>query len=464
LNYNYGLKKRSRFNCTILFNLNPQIYLDMSYVRKRGKNLGLIELVAIAIGGMVGGGIFSILGISVKMVGMLTPVAIIFGGFLALLAAYSYVKLGVYYKDPGATYAFVKRTFSHSHQMASAIGWITIFGYISTLALYAYTFSSYILSGSDWATDIWIKKTVAWMIIGIFALINTWSVKGMGKIEDFLVYTKVLILAVISFLLMQHGQKSFIAFLKEMYMDAEQSSLLQLLIVSSITFVAYEGFQLVINAIEEIEKPNKLIPRSIYTAIVVVILIYVIIALGALFAIPEEELIKNKEYALAAGAKMILGKWGEWLVIFGALLSTSSAINGTLFGASRQLAAIAEDGYFPKFLTRKRSGIPVNAIITMALFGAFLILVGGLRLILEFGSVTFIISSLIVAYANHVIRNKTNSSALMTTLAMTGLFVGVVLILYYEALNRPEQLLFILLMYLMLGVGAYVYGRKHTQP
>ncbi|MCB0535665.1 MAG: hypothetical protein KDD14_25900 [Saprospiraceae bacterium] len=74
--------------------------------RKRNKNLGLAELVAIALGGMVGGGIFTILGISVSMVGTLTPVAISIGGLIALMAAYSYVKLGLYYKDEGATYSF----------------------------------------------------------------------------------------------------------------------------------------------------------------------------------------------------------------------------------------------------------------------------------------------------------------------------------------------------------------------
>ena len=70
------------------------------------KNLGFKELLAIAVGGMVGGGIFTILGISVSMVGMLAPLAIALGGVIAWFAAYSYVKLGVYYKDEGATYAF----------------------------------------------------------------------------------------------------------------------------------------------------------------------------------------------------------------------------------------------------------------------------------------------------------------------------------------------------------------------
>ena len=122
------------------------------------KNLGFIELLAIAIGGMVGGGIFTILGISVSMVGSLAPFAIAFGGVIAWFAAYAYVKLGVYYKDEGATYAFFKRTYPSSHKAASFIGWYTIFGYISTLALYAYTFSSYAISGFEFAQSDIIRS------------------------------------------------------------------------------------------------------------------------------------------------------------------------------------------------------------------------------------------------------------------------------------------------------------------
>jgi len=171
------------------------------------KNLGYKELVAIAIGGMVGGGIFTILGISVSIVGFLAPFAIALGGLIAFFAAYSYVKLGVYYKDEGATYAFFKRTYPESHMAASFIGWYTIFGYISTLALYAYTFSSYSISGFEFAQSEMVRKSVAILIIWLFALINLWSVKGMGKLEDIMVYSKLFILLLISLALIYYGNR-----------------------------------------------------------------------------------------------------------------------------------------------------------------------------------------------------------------------------------------------------------------
>lgn len=423
------------------------------------KNLGFKELLAIAIGGMVGGGIFTILGISVSMVGALSPFAILLGGVVAWFASYAYVKLGLYYKDEGATYAFYKRTYPDSPQAASFIGWYTIFGYISTLALYAYTFSAYAISGFEFAHNEVIRKGFAVLIIALFAFINIWSVKGMGKIEDLMVYAKLIILFLISLALIYFGKTDFHTFSTMIQNDLHTTPLLNILIVSSITFVGYEGFQLVINAVNEMENPDVNIPKAIYSAIILVALIYFIIALSAVLAISAENLIKNKESALAAGAKEIMGIWGQNLVIFGAILATSSAINGTLFGASRQMARIAEDGYLPAILSQRQDKIPRYAITAMAMVACLLIIAGGLRLILEFGSITFLLVSLLMSIANFKMRKETQSSLLVTLLSITGLFMGSVLILYYEWHHDAEQLFFILVLYVVLSLAAWAYPR-----
>jgi amino acid transporter len=415
-------------------------------------------LLAVAVGGMVGGGIFTILGISVSMVGTLAPFAIVIGGVIAWFAAYSYVKLGVYYKDEGATYSFFKRTYPSSHLAASFIGWYTIFGYISTLALYAYTFSSYAISGFDFAQNDTVRKAIAIFIIGLFSLINIWSVKGMGEIEDIMVYSKLIILFVISVVLIIFAKVDLHQFIGMMQHDVQTTPLLSVLIVSSVTFVAYEGFQLVINAVNEMDNPEINIPKAIYSAIILVALIYFIISLAAVLAIPAEDLIKNKESALATGAGNIMGTLGQNLVIFGALLATSSAINGTLFGASHQMARIADDGYLPKFFTLRKGSIPARAIIGMAVISSLLIAAGGLRLILEFGSITFLLVSLLMSIGNFKIRKATNSSLSITLISIFGLSAGSILILYYEFQNNPKQLLFIAFIYIILTIGAWTYA------
>ena len=425
--------------------------------RKRDKALGLAELIAIALGGMVGGGIFSILGIATEKIGNATPFAIFLGGILAFFAAYSYVKLALHYKDEGATYSFFKKSFPNSKFASSAIGWLVIFGYISTLALYAFTFASYFCSQIEIINHPIGRKIIAGLIICLFAVINLVSVKGMGKIEDILVYTKIVILLFISGLLSGKGT------LQNLFpMFESNTTLSQILIVASLTFVAYEGFQLVIHAYNEMDNPQKNIPRAIYSSIGFATFIYLVLAIAALSTIPKEIIIADKEYALAAGAKTYLGQFGEFVVIFGALLATSSAISGTLFGASRLMAVIANDGYFPKTLAKRRKiHIPHIAIITMSILAFVLLASGGLQVLLEFGSITFIIVSALMAYSNFRKRRETKSSLLFTLIALLFLILAGFIIIYFEFTENKEQFIFIIIVYLILGLGAYLYSVKN---
>jgi len=239
---------------------------------------------------------------------------------------------------------------------------------------------------------------------------------------------------------------------------------MDILIISAITFVAFEGFQLVIHAYNEMSNPQKNIPRAIYSAILIATILYIVLAIGALATIPKELIIQDKEYALAAGAEHILGKVGMFAVIFGALLATSSAISGTLFGASRLMAVISSDGYLPKKLSNRiKIHIPNYAIITMSTLSFVLILSGGLQIILEFGSITFIIVSFLMAYANFIKRAETKTHIVPAIIAMTGLFIGGFLIFYFEFTENPKELIYIFSIYFMLTVFAWLYARHKAK-
>lgn len=431
-------------------------FMHRTITRKRKKPLGRVELVAVALGGMVGGGIFSILGIAVDIIGSAAPIAIVLGGVFAFLAAYSYVKLALFYKDEGATYSFFKKTFTQNHFATSAIGWLVVFGYISTLALYAFTFASYFVSIFHISEMKFLREIVAGSIIAFFAIVNILSVKGMGKIEDLLVYTKIAILFVISGLFIAVGDVSNLSLT-----NGPEFSVLSVFIVASLTFVAFEGFQLVIHAYNETDNPDKNVPFAIYMAIAAALGIYLVLAIGAISAIPKELLIRDKEFALAAGASQILGSMGQVVVIFGALLATSSAISGTLFGASRLMSVIAGDGYLPKTLSHRRQGqIPTYSIIAMSFLAFILILTGGLETILEFGSITFIVVSTLMALANFKIRHQTGTHATLAITAILGLSVGAICLLYYKYVTEFENLIYILCLYGILMGFAFLFSVK----
>ena len=428
----------------------------MAVTRTRKSALGRWELLAIALGGMVGGGIFSILGVSVANIGNLTPVAIALGGAMAFVAAYSYVQLAKLYHDEGATYSFFQRSFPDSRLAASAVGWIVTFGYISTLALYAFTFGSYFTSLFDFASPELAAKVAAGAVLAVFAVVNLISVRGMGSIEDVMVYTKLVLLALISVVLIRAGSITELTPLAPPGVGIPM-----VLMTAAITFVAFEGFQLAIHATEETANPDRDIPWAIYMAIAGATLIYVLMSIGALAALPSEEIIANKEFALAAGAEHAMGRTGSVLVVAGAVLATCSAISGTIFGASRLLAVIAADGYFPAALAKRRRGhIPTNAILVMTLTAFGFVVLGGLEEILEFGSITFIIASLLIAWANLKMRKQTHTHGSIAALAVLALGASAAAILWYQWRTHPRALAATLGLYLALTIGAAVFARR----
>lgn len=104
--------------------------------------LGLKELIAMGVGGMVGGGIFSVLGLSVSLAGHAAPIAFALGGIIALLTGVSYSRLGLAFRSDGGSFTYLEHAFRHPN-IAGLGGWLLLAGYIGTLALYAYTFGVY---------------------------------------------------------------------------------------------------------------------------------------------------------------------------------------------------------------------------------------------------------------------------------------------------------------------------------
>jgi hypothetical protein len=97
----------------------------------------------------------------------------------------------------------------------------------------------------------------------------------------------------------------------------------------------------------------------------------------------------------------------------------------------------------------------------MSVFAFILLATGGLQVILEFGSITFIIVSLLMAYTNYKKRLETNSSLILTILAFLGLLLAGLLIVYFEYTENKEQFLYIISIYVLIGIGAFFYSRKN---
>jgi amino acid transporter len=97
---------------------------------------------SMAVGGMIGGGIFSTLGVVVGIAGAWAWLSFTIAGLIALVAGYSYVKLAAYYSEGGGAFTFLREIDAEG--FAGSLSWILIAGYVLTNAVYAFTFGQYL--------------------------------------------------------------------------------------------------------------------------------------------------------------------------------------------------------------------------------------------------------------------------------------------------------------------------------
>lgn len=326
------------------------------------RTIGLYGAISIGIGGMVGGGIFAVLGEAVSLAHGATAVAFFFAGTVALSTAYSYAKLSVTYQNRGGTVYFIDKAFG-SNLLSGTANLMLWLSYLVTISLYAVAFASYgqTFFGTTWGESHLLKHALITLAIFLPALINYISVSFVEKSETLFVVIKLVLLV----LIVVTGT-SFIDV--QRFSPEHWSSPFSIIVAGMIIFVAYEGFELIANAAEEIKQPERNLPRAFYGSVGLVIILYILIALITVGTVPEDQLMQAQDYALAVAAKPALGQLGFTLVSVAALLATFSAINATIYGNARLGFRLAKDGQLPQILEREDRQIPTTGImVTMIL-------------------------------------------------------------------------------------------------
>lgn len=370
--------------------------------------ISLLNAISIGIGGMVGGGIFAVLGLAVSLAGGGTPIAFLFAGIVALITSYSYVKLSQRFPDRGGTVKFINQGFGRT-VFSGAINNLLWISYIVMLSLYASAFGSYAPNLSEITGDKTIDFHIyASAIIGIASAINYYSIAVVGKIESYAVIIKLLIL--IGFVIIGGYGLSGNVNLEQLSVSHWENPV-QLFAGGMIIFVAYEGFELIANAVPDIAKPEKNISKAYYYSVIFVIFLYIIIAIVTVGSLPFYEIAKAQDYVLAEAAKPMLGQVGFTIITVAALISTFSAINASLLGGSRVNYEIAEDDELPNHFLAKFWGQPIGLFITAV---ATLLLVNLLQLesISTAGSIGFILIFGIVNYAGYKLADQQEATKL----------------------------------------------------
>ena len=424
---------------------------------KNKNKLGLPELIAMGVGGMIGGGIFSVLGIAVGISGHAAPLAFGLGGLIAMLTGYSYVKLALAFRSDGASFTYLERAFPGAPSVAGLMGWLVIVGYVGTLALYSFTFGAY---GAELLSDQGSALTRRVLSVGVllfFMIVNLNGVRSSGLMEDLIVYTKILLLTLI-------GIAGLTSTRRVNLLPVFDQGVSSVFIAGAMVFVAFEGFQLITNAVCEADRPERNIPRGIYGSILITSLIYLVVSFVAVGSMAPEGLIAAKEYALAVAAEPALGNAGRVLVGIAALLATSSAINATSFGASRMMAEMSREEMMPKaFSFRSRSGdVPWFAVVALTGMGVLFSVFNSLDTIASFSSLTFLLVSMGVAIANLKLSATTKSSKPLVISGIAVISVTIALLLWHLWTSERGTLVDVVTIYIAVIVAELAFSKRRV--
>jgi len=411
------------------------------------KKIGLKEAMSTGIGGMVGGGIFAVLGLAASLAKGGTPISFLIAGLIALITCYSYVKLSLSYPDRGGTVKFVNQGFGVGI-FSGGVNNLLWVSYIIMLALYASAFGSYAPNLLKLTSDPTIDAHIYGSAIVIIATaINYYSVAVVLKIEAYAVIIKLVILGVFVVI----GGYGLIGNPHLTQLSPENwESPFSLVAAGMVIFVAYEGFELIANTAPDIKEPEKNIPRAYYWTVIFVVLLYIVIACVTVGSLSFAKIATAKDYVLAEAAKPMLGQMGFTVITIAALISTFSAINASLYGGTRVNYEIAEDDELPHAFTYKFWNQPIGLLITAVLT---LVAVNVLQLesISTAGSVGFLLIFAIVNFVGFKLAKQINGNKLIPLLGLIACSIAVVVLLIQQYSTSKLDV------YIALGIVVFCF-------
>ncbi|MFQ6037027.1 MAG: amino acid permease [Candidatus Aminicenantales bacterium] len=338
------------------------------------RDMGLMHVTMIGVGAMIGAGIFVLTGIAAGVAGPALLLVFALNGFVTGLTAMSYAELGSCFPEAGGGYLWVKEALPQPNGFLS--GWISWFAHAVACSLYAVAFGTFSvdlmnLAGVNFrnllsflsleAPLVFAAKGIAVVVILIFVYINYRGAKETGQAESLVTILKIIVIA----LFIGFGCVAMFAGKtpepwSEHFKGFFQRGPLGIIMAMGLTFIAFEGYEIIAQCGEEVKNPKKNIPLSILLSLLIVVPIYILVAFVALGAVAPEGGQTSWQYLgdkgelamIEAAEHFMMGKLGRIIFLIGGLFSTMSALNATVYSSSRVSFAMGRDHNLPSVFGR----------------------------------------------------------------------------------------------------------------
>ncbi|WP_156721455.1 amino acid permease [Streptomyces apocyni] len=338
------------------------------------RSLTMWQLTMISIGATLGTGIFVVLGEATPLAGPAVAISFVIAGLTALFSALSYAELAGSVPVSGSSYSYSYATMGEL--IAWICGWCLILEYGVSVAAVAVGWGEYLNELLHGTLGITIPETVsaplgeggyinlpALIVILMAMVFLMGGAKESARVNTIMVVIKIatlVLFCVIGFMGIKAGNYTPLAPLGITGISAG----------AAVLFFSYIGFDAASTAGEEAKNPKRDLPRAIMLSLVIVTVLYCMVALVAVGAMPWET-FEGTEAALAQIMKDVTGHsfWGVVLAA-GAVIAIASVVFAVLYGQTRILFAMSRDGLVPRVFAKvdPRTGTPRANVVIVSMF------------------------------------------------------------------------------------------------
>lgn len=369
------------------------------------RDLTLFHIIMMGLGMMIGAGVFVGIGLSVVEAGpggLLLTFAL--NGLIALFTAMSFAELSSAIPRAGGAYNYARIGFGRG--VSFLAGWMEWFASSMAGAFYAIVFATFTVDfviqmcGGHVEGVVYglIIKATALLAAGVFITINFRGSSETGKIGAIFTVAQMLFVVAIGVvgLITAAFRPERIANFQP-FMNSDTGGWLALLGTMGVIYVAFEGFEVIAQAGDETIDPKRNLPKAMLYSVLIVTITYVCVAFATVVAVGDLGGQTIGQWFASAGGgtghggqgygeiqgfraavQHLIPGVGGLLVTLAVIFSSTSALNATIYSATRASYALGRDGMLPGVFARihKRFNTPFIALA----FTAVIVVIGAVLL------------------------------------------------------------------------------------
>ena len=296
------------------------------------------DLVAIAINGIIGAGIFGLPSQVYSLIGPYSIIAFVACALVVALIILCFAEVSSRFDDTGGPYLYAREAFNPA--VAFEIGWLIWLARVTAFAANCNLLINYVSYFWVGATGTVSRATIIVLVVSVLAVINLLGIRQAAIVSN--VFTVGKLVPIIIFI----GAGLFFlnpqAFVPGPSPDSAAFSKSVLLLV-----YAFTGFEMATIPAGEVRDPQRNLPRALLIAILVVAVLYILIQVVCVGTLPG---LAQSQKPLADAGTQFLGTAGGAIISAGAIISITGNLNILMLSGSRLPFAMAEQKQLPAFI------------------------------------------------------------------------------------------------------------------